>query len=109
MYIFAVTVLLGLALLTVVDVLTDLVPNLSKLRGAVAIVLAVAGTFVLDYSLFEGFGVTLRDTWMGIVLTGVAVAGTANAWRALFAWLGSPDAGEPGSRPSTRRLVGKAA
>ena len=109
MYTFAVTVLLGLALLTVVDVLTDLVPKLSKLRGAVAIVLAVAGAFVLDYSLFEGFGVDLPDAWMGHLLTGVAVAGTANLWRAVLGWLGSPHSDEPGSRRSTRPVVSKAA
>ena len=109
MYTFAVTVLLGLALLTVVDVLTDLAPGLSRWRAPTALVLAVVVAFVLDYSLFEGFGVDLPDAWTGHLLTGVAVAGTANLWRAVLGWLGSPHSDEPGSRRSTRPVVSKAA
>ncbi|MDQ3569763.1 MAG: hypothetical protein M3396_03915 [Actinomycetota bacterium] len=109
MYTLAVTVLLGLALLTVVDMLVDLVPGLSLGRSVVTIALAVVGAFALDYSLFEGFGVTLRESWMGTLLTGLVLAGITSAWRALFAWFGVPEGEEPEARRPRRPLVSKAA
>ena len=109
MYTFTVTVLLGLAVLALVDALVDLVPALSRGRGPVTIALAVVGALVLDYSLFEGFGVGLRESWMGTLLTGVVVAGTTHVWRAVLLWLGAPEGGEPTAHRPDRRLVGKAA
>jgi hypothetical protein len=105
---FAVTVLLGLAVLPVVDALVDLAPGLTRRDGIVTIALAVAGVFALDYSLFEGFGVDLREAWIGTLLTGLAVAGVAGVWRAILGWLGAPEGKEPEGRAS-RRLVTKAA
>ena len=109
MYTFTVTVLLGLALLTLIDALVDLAPGLARARGLAAIVLAVAGAFALGYSLFEGFGVALRESWMGTLLTGVVVAGTASVWRAVFHWLGTPEGDQPESGRPRRPLVSKAA
>jgi hypothetical protein len=109
MYTFTVTVLLGLALLTLVDALVDVAPGLARGRGLAAIVLAVAGAFALDYSLFEGFGVGLRETWMGTLLTGVVVAGAATMWRAVFHRLGTPEGDQPEAGRPRRPLVSKAA
>lgn len=109
MYTLAVTVLLGLAVLTVVDAFADLVPGLSPRRGVLTIALAIVGAFALDYSMFEGFGVALRESWMGTLLTGFVVAGTTGAWRAVFAWFGTTEGEEPSARPSRRPLVSKAA
>jgi hypothetical protein len=84
---FAVTVLLGLAVLPVVDALVDLAPGLTRRDGIVTIALAVAGVFALDYSLFEGFGVDLREAWIGTLLTGLAVVlYTAFATRLAWPW-----------------------
>ncbi len=57
MYTFAVTLLLGLALFKIVDLVEDLVPGLAKLHNAVTVALGVVGVLALDYSLFEGFEV----------------------------------------------------
>ena len=109
MYTFAVTVLLGLAVLTVVDALADLAPSLAQRRGVVTLVLAVVGAFALDYSLFEGFGVALRESWMGTLLTGFVVAGVTAAWRAVFGWFGAPEGDRPEARRARRPLMTKAA
>ncbi len=109
MYTFTITVLLGLALLTLVDALVDVAPGLSRGRGLATIALAVAGAFALGYSLFEGFGVGLRETWMGTLFTGIVVAGTASMWRAVFHWLGTPEDDQPESGRPRRPLVSKAA
>ncbi|MDP9071760.1 MAG: hypothetical protein M3N68_10900 [Actinomycetota bacterium] len=109
MYTFAVTVLLGLALFKIVDVIEDLVPGLAKLHDAVTVVLAIAGAFALDYSLFEGFGVGLREGWMGTLFTGVILAGTTSVWRALFHWLGTSEGEEPEVRHQGNRVISRAA
>ncbi len=109
MYTLAVTVLLGLAVLTVVDAFVDLVPGLSHRRGVLTIALAVVGVVALDYSTFEGFGVALRESWMGTLLTGFVVAGITTAWRAVFAWFGTPELEVPSARRSRRPLATKAA
>lgn len=98
MYTFAVTLLLGLALFKIVDLLEDFVPDVTKLHSAVTAALAVAGVWALDWSLFEGFAIGVREAWMGILMTGLVVAGTTSVWRALFHWLGSSEGEEPAVR-----------
>lgn len=109
MYTLGVTVLLGLATVTLVDVLADLAPSLSPRRGVLTIALAAVGAFALDYSLFEGFGVVLRESWMGTLLTGFVVAGMATAWRAVFGWFGAPEGEQSTARRPRRAVVSKAA
>ncbi len=109
MYTLAVTVLLGLAVLTLVDALADLVPGLSHRRGVVTIALAVVGAFALDYSMFEGFGVALRESWMATLLTGFVVAGITTGWRAVFGWFGTSEGEQPSAHRARRPLVSKAA
>ncbi len=43
--------------------------------------------WALDYSLFNGFGVTVRDANTGMWMTGFIVAGLTSPWRALFGWM----------------------
>lgn len=102
MYTLAVVLLLGLALCKIVDVLDGLVPGLARLRGLATLALAVAVTAAMDYSLFAGFGVELREAWMGTVLTGAVLAGTTSVWRAAFNWLGWSE-GEAEALPPRRR------
>ena len=102
MYTFAVTLLLGLALFKFVDVLEDLAPDTTKFHGLVTLVLAVAGVFAMDYSLFESWSIALREDWMGTFLTGLTVAGATSVWRAAFHWLGSSDGEEPEVRHQRR-------
>ena len=98
MYHFAAVALLGLALFKLVDMLEDLVPGLTRFHTFVTFVLAVAATVAADYSLFRGFNIQLRETWMGTWGTGLIVGGTTSAWRAAFHWLGSSEGEEPATR-----------
>jgi hypothetical protein len=95
MHDFAITVLLGLALFKIVDVVEDLVPGLTKFHTMVTMVLAVAGVIAIDYSLFDAYGIALRESWMGMWATGFVVAGTTSVWRAAFHWLGTSEGDEP--------------
>ena len=105
MHDFAITVLLGLALFKIVDLLEDLAPGLTRFHALTTLVLAVLGVIALDYSIFEGYGVDLRSADMGVWVTGVIVAGTTSAWRAMFHWLGSSEGDEPAVRHSGPRSM----
>jgi hypothetical protein len=95
MYAFAVVILLGLALFKVVDLLEDLVPALTRFHSLVTGVLAVAGAFLLDYSVVEKWGTAFREDWMGTAITGLMVFGTTSIWRAVFHYLGSSEGDAP--------------
>ena len=105
MYTFAVILLLGLALFKIVDTFEDLAPGTAKLHGLLTLGIAVIGAFAIDFSLFDGWGVALRENWMGTFLTGAAVAGTTSVWRAAFHWLGSSEGEEPEVRHMHRSSV----
>jgi hypothetical protein len=88
MYEFAVVALLGLATLKVADVLVESVPALAKLRTLLTFVLAVTVALALDHSMFAGFGIPVREAWMGTVGTGLVIGSLASAWAVVLGWLG---------------------
>ena len=45
--------------------------------------------YALDYSVFSGFHVAVREAWMATWGTGVIIASLGGAWRAVF---GTPPA-----------------
>ena len=95
MHDFTVVVLLGLGLWKVIDLLEDLLPGLSRIHNLLTVVVGVATTVALHYSMFAGFHIVLRDSWMGPWATGFAIAGTTTAWRAIWHWLGSNEGEAP--------------
>jgi hypothetical protein len=89
MYEFAVVTLLGLVALKVTDLVLENVPGLDRIRTLFTFTLAVVIALALDYSMFDGFGITVREAWMGTVGTGLVVGSLASAWAALLGWFGS--------------------
>ena len=87
MYDFAIVALLALATLKLVDFLTDAVPQLRNLRSLAHVRDRVGATVLLDYSVFQGFGIGIRNATVGTWVTGFVVAGMTVPWRALFAYL----------------------
>ena len=87
MYDFAIVALLALATLKLVDFLTDAIPQLRSVRSLATFVIAVGGTVLLDYSVFRGWGIGIRNDTTGTWVTGLIVAGMTVPWRALFAYL----------------------
>ena len=71
MYDFAIVALLALATLKLVDFLTDAVPQLRNVRSLVTFVIAVGATVLLDYSVFQGFGIEIRNATVGTWVTGL--------------------------------------
>jgi len=87
MYHFAIVTLLALAVVKIVDVLTDNVEALQRFRSLLTIGFGVGAILWLDYSLFDGFGVAIDDRAAGLWLTGFMVAGMTVPWRAVFGYL----------------------
>ena len=87
MYDFAVIALLALAVVKVVDFLTDTVDGLRRMRGVLTLLLGLGAVWLLDYSLFEDFGIAIRNRTSGVWMTGFIVCGLTVAWRAAFAYL----------------------
>lgn len=87
MYDFAILALLALATLKLVDFVSDAIEPLHRLRSLLTFVVAIAATVVLDYSVFAGWGVDIREAEMGAWITGLIVAGLTVPWRAVFAYL----------------------
>ena len=87
MYEFAIVALLALATLKLVDFLTDAVAALRPMRSILTFVVAIAAVLLLDFSVFTGWGVSIRNATLGTWITGFIVAGMTVPWRALFAYL----------------------
>jgi hypothetical protein len=86
MYDFAVVALLALAVVKTADFLSDQF-NLPKFRSILTFVGGIGVAWLLDYSVFAGWGVPVRNSDVGMVITGFVIAGMTVPWRALFGWL----------------------
>jgi len=87
MYDFAVVALLAIALVKVVDFLTDSIGPLERMRSVLTFLGGFGAVWALNYSLFDGFGISVRSHAAGVWMTGFMVCGATVAWRALFAYL----------------------
>ena len=87
MYDFAIVALLALGTVKVVDFLADNVPPLRAWKSLVTFAAAVGVVVALDYSLFRGFDIVVRNETLGVWITGFMVAGATVGWRAVFGWL----------------------
>ncbi|HEX7168884.1 MAG TPA: hypothetical protein VF230_18040 [Acidimicrobiales bacterium] len=105
MYDFAIVILMGLALFKVVDLVEEFVPQLTKFHVLLTLVLAVAGAFVLDYSVFANWDIDLRNADTGVWMTGLMIAGTTSIWRAAFHWFGTSEGEEPEVRHQSRPRI----
>lgn len=87
MYTFAIVALLALGTVKLVDFLADNVEQFGRIRSLLTFVVSVGTVVALDYSMFEGWGATIRDRDLGVWITGFLVAGMTVPWRAAFTWL----------------------
>jgi hypothetical protein len=89
MYQFAVIALLALATVKLVDVIVDFVPSAERgvVRSLLTFVVAIGGVWALDFSVFSGWGIELRNENVALAATGLVVAGFTSAWRAVFRYL----------------------
>ncbi len=105
MYDFAIIILMGLAVFKLVDLLEDFVPRLASFHLLATLALAIAGALVLDYSVFDRFGVDVRTVEIGTWMTGLMIAGTTSVWRAMFHWFGTSEGEDPEVRHQSRPRI----
>lgn len=105
MHEFAIVALLGLAILKVVDVLAEAAPTLDRFRSLLLLTTAVVAVVAVDYSLFEGFAVDVRESWIGTLVTGLVVGALASAWSAVLGWFQGSAAGTARRTRSERPRV----
>jgi hypothetical protein len=89
MYVFATVILLGLAICKVVDLFTQTTEMSRGVRTLLTMVLGLVTAFVTDYSPFAQWGIALRAEWVHLVMTGLALAGTAALWHEVLDVIGS--------------------
>jgi hypothetical protein len=89
MYQFAVIALLALATVKLVDFIVDFLPSDDRgvMRSLLTFVVAIGGVWALDFSMFAGWGIDLRNENLALAATGLVVAGLTSAWRAIFRYL----------------------
>jgi hypothetical protein len=78
---------MALATLKLVDFLSENVPLLDRMRSLLTFVVAIVGVWAIDYSVFAGLGVSVRNATLGTWVTGFIVAGMTVPWRAVFGYL----------------------
>ncbi len=83
MYELGTAALLGLAVFALVEAIGYFAEASRGLRLFLGLLLALLLAWVIDYSLFSGWGVELRSDWMGPVLTGLTIGGIAGLWHDL--------------------------
>lgn len=87
MYDFAVVAMLALAVVKVVDFLSDSIPQLTRMRSVLTFLGGLGAVWALDYSLFDRFDIAIRNRSAGVWMTGFMVCGATVVWRAIFAYL----------------------
>ncbi|MGH4032083.1 hypothetical protein ACQB60_24465 [Actinomycetota bacterium Odt1-20B] len=80
MYAFGMLALLGLAVVVVGMVARRYLAMAPELWAFALVALGVGTAWLVDFSLFDAWGLTVRNDTIGITLTGVLIAGAGYFW-----------------------------
>ena len=75
------------------------------LAAVVTFALAIGAAVALDFSVFAGYDIAVRETWMGTWGTGLIIGSLATVWQALFGFLGASGRETPVEHRDTRARV----
>ena len=82
-YHFAIVALLALATYKTVEFVLGLLNiDNSTIKTFVTLGTGVLATELLDYSVFAGWGISIREAWMGPFFTGLMVGAMTYVWHA---------------------------
>jgi hypothetical protein len=87
MYDFAIVALLALATIKTVDFVCDNLAVVERFRSLLTYVAGIGAVLWLDFSVFAGWNIDIRNDDIGIWLTGFMVVGATVPWRAAFRWV----------------------
>jgi len=90
-YHFAIVALLSLATYKTVEFVLGLlgVELPTAIRTFITLGVGVLATELLDYSVFAGWGIAIREAWMGPFFTGLIVGAMSYVWPTLFSSIAS--------------------
>ena len=86
MYVFATAVLFALGIMALAHCVHRFVPSVGDYRSLVMVVFGIAGAWLADFDLWARFGQPVREEWIGMVLTGLALGGLAHVWHEGVDW-----------------------
>lgn len=84
MYAFAMLALLGLAVLAVAQVAHRYLSLAAEFWSFALVALGVGTAWLVDFNLFQVWGLPVRNDTIGVTVTGLLIAGTGYFWRALL-------------------------
>lgn len=84
MYVFAIALLLGLAVAIVAAFGERYLNKIPELRALVLVGLGIAAAWATGFNVWALWGISARAGWLGTTLTGVMLGGVAEIWHALF-------------------------
>ncbi|MFD8496075.1 hypothetical protein [Amycolatopsis sp. NPDC059657] len=83
---FAMIALLGLAVLVVSGIAGRYLVIAREFLAVAMVVLGLAGVWILDFDVFAASGLTARNHTVGLVFTGLVVAGAGYFWQPVMAF-----------------------
>ncbi|WIX98242.1 hypothetical protein QRX60_29745 [Amycolatopsis mongoliensis] len=89
MHAFGMLVLLGLGIVAVSGIAARWLTLVREFWAVALVVLGVATAWIADFDLFSAWTLAVRSHALGIVFTGIAVAGAGYFWREVLLFLES--------------------
>lgn len=89
MYVFATIALLGLAIWALTMVAERFFALAAEYWAGAFVLLGIGAAWLLDFSIFEMWGLSVRADWIGISLSGLALGGVAFFWREVLGLISS--------------------
>jgi len=88
MYAFAMMVLLGLAILVVVKIGNHCLKQIAGAWAFALVALGVGAAWLTNLNLFAIWSIPVRNSDIGVTLTGILLAGVAYFWREILGMFG---------------------
>ncbi len=88
MHVLALSLSLGLAVLFLGRWITRFLPEaLRDFDGLATMAVGILGAWIADFDAWTAWGVSVREPWVGIVLTGLGIGGLALVWGELLGFV----------------------
>lgn len=89
MYVFAMAMAIGLMVMLAAHVVTHHIAELDNYPFHTLVLFGIGGAWLADFNLWAEWGLSVREEWIGVVLTGVALAGSAHFWNQFLGLMSS--------------------
>jgi hypothetical protein len=83
---FGMMALLGLAVLAVTGIVSRYVEMAAEARAFVLVALGVGAAWLINLDLFSVLAIPIRDSAIGVTITGLMIAGAAYFWHEILAF-----------------------